>query len=124
MDSSYQPEQKYKTYLDMKEEQHKLMKMTSSLNEAEQELHGLLKQLGLFESHIWLGQVKALLNPREMVEIRHALNVRRQKLRSQIEYNEGRINEAKQNIKSIAAKNPKYAGEALKVVEMYERKHN
>ena len=48
-----------------------------------------------------------------MVEVRHNLSIRRQKLRNQIEYNENRIEDAKNNIKNITKKNPEYAKEKI-----------
>lgn len=121
--SSYELEKKYQMYVEMKMEQQKLMEMTSNLNSAEVQLQERLKKLGLYDPHIWIGQARALYNPKEMVEVRHSLTVRRQKLRNQIEYNEGRIQEAKENIKGITKSNPEYTNEALKVIEMYEKKH-
>lgn len=121
--SSYELSQKYQVYVEMKEEQKKLLDMTSNLNEAEKELERILTNLGLYDPHIWLGQVRALINSKEMVEVTHGLTVRRQKLRKQIEYNENRLLEAKENIKNITKSNPQYAQSALKVIEAYEKKN-
>ena len=121
--SAYELDNRYKLYLEMKEEQKRIMDMTSALNSAELELEESLKKLGLYDAKIWLGQVRALYNPKEMVEVRHELTVKRQKLRSQIEFNENRINEAKQNIKKMTLSNPEYSHDALRVIELYEKKH-
>lgn len=122
--SAYELEQKYQAYVEMKNEQKKILEVTSNLSDAEAELTGVLKKLGVIDTHIWISQVKALLNPKEMVEVRHNLSIRRQKLRSQIEYNEGRIEDAKNNIKTVTKKNKAHAKEAMEVLEMYERRHN
>ena len=40
----------------MKKEQIRMLDMTSSLNSAENELENMLKNLGLYNPHIWLGR--------------------------------------------------------------------
>lgn len=122
--SSYELGRKYELYQAMKEEQQKILRMTANLNEAEEELHGLLKRLGMNDVNIWLGQVKALYNRKEMVEVRHELMTQRQKLRSQIEYNEGRILEAKQQIKQATVRHPGFMQEALRIIDQYEQQES
>lgn len=68
----------------------------------------------------WLGHPEALLDPREMVEMRHALIVRRQSLRKQLEYNNGVADTARKEIKDIVDKYPAYAGEILAMVDKYD----
>lgn len=121
--SSYELGKKYDIYLEMKAEQQKMMRTTTNLNEAEEDLLKELRKLRLFDTRVWLSQVKALYNKHEMVEVRHNLNERRAKLRTQIEYNDGRIEEAKENIRRITKENPAYAETALKVVDLYEKKN-
>lgn len=121
--SSYELAKKYEAYVQMKAEQTKAMQLTNYLNGAEQKLEKTLKKAGIYDTHIWLGQVRALINPKEMVEVRHELNAQRQKLRNQMEYNSTRIEEAKNNIKEITLKNPEYSSYALRIIEMYEQKN-
>ena len=122
--SSYELDKKYRLYEEMKKEQIRMLDMTSSLNSAENELENMLKNLGLYSPHIWLGRVRAIINPKEMVEVRHEINTRRYKLRQQIEYNEKRIDEAKENIKKITLSNPAHSDGAMRVIEMYEKRHS
>ena len=68
----------------------------------------------------WVGQAQALLDPREMVEIRHALILRRQALRKQMEYNNGVAETARTEVMDIAGKYPAYAGEILAMVDKYD----
>lgn len=110
----------YQTYLMVRKEQKKVAAMTEQLSDAEVKLEGLLKQLVLFDPHVWLGQVKALIDPKEMVEVRHGLSSRRQKLRSKIQYNENRIDEAKTNITQVAIARPDCKAEVLAVISQYE----
>lgn len=122
--SAYELENKFNIYKEMKEEQSRMIDMTASLNSAENELENILKRLGVNDVHIWFGRVKALINPKEMVEVRHELNSRRYKLRQQIEYNEKRIEEAKSNIKRATLSNPEHSDGAMRVIEMYEKRHS
>jgi hypothetical protein len=48
---------------------------------------GELKKYAIFDAEVWTYQPEALLDSKEMVEVRHRLNVRRQKLRDQMDYN-------------------------------------
>lgn len=68
----------------------------------------------------WVSQLQALLDPREMVEIRHALILRRQALRKQMEYNNGVAETARKEVMDIANKYPAYAGEILAMVDKYD----
>lgn len=48
------------------------------IHEANQVVLQELRKLEVKDCDIWLGQVEALVEPKEMVEVRHDLNVRRQ----------------------------------------------
>ena len=118
--NSYELVAQYELYLQIRKEQESVARMTQQLSESEIRLESLLKQLKLYDPHIWLAQVKALVDPKEMVEVRHGLSTRRQKLRSKIKYNENRIDEAKTNITNVAVSNPEYKSEVLSIIEQYE----
>lgn len=48
------------------------------------ELVERLKKIGLMDPFVWVKQTKAIIDHREMVEITHSLNVRRQKIREKL----------------------------------------
>ncbi len=121
--NSYEMARKYEVYVEMKEEQKNILEMTSKLSDAEERLMALLKRLGMQDCNIWASQVRALYNRKEMVEIRHELASQRQKLRDQMEYNERKIEEAKNNIKNVTIKHPGFTNEALKIIDEYERRN-
>ena len=121
--NSYELNRKYEAYIEMKQEQKKILEMTAKLSESEDRLVILLKKLGMSDTSVWLSQVRALYNKKEMVEIRHELLSQRQKLREQIEYNEQRINEAKKNIKRVTHRYPDFAKETLNILDSYERRN-
>ncbi|MGN0339879.1 MAG: hypothetical protein ACI4D0_05225 [Lachnospira sp.] len=115
---------KYQCYIEMKAEQQEILRMTASLNEAENDLLGKLNKLGMNDSLVWLSQAKALYNHNEMVEIRHDLSVGRQKIREQIEYNEKRIQSSKTNIKRIMEKYPQYMKATMEILDEFERRNS
>ena len=69
---------------------------------------------------IWLHQTRAILDKKEMVEIRHNLIIRRQSLRRRMDYNKEVIaGKAQAEIKDLAEKYPRYAKEILNIVDQY-----
>ncbi len=68
----------------------------------------------------WLGQPAALLDKREMVEIRHNLILRRQALRKQMDYNHNVAESARKEIMDVADKYPAHAPEIMEMVERYK----
>ena len=54
------------------------------------------------DTEVWLVQTYAILDDREMVEIRHDLNQRRQKLREQIRYNTEVKEDYEKQIREVA----------------------
>lgn len=120
--SSYELVKKFEAYLEMKEEQKRVVMLTSSLNEAEEHLQSLLRQAGVYNTQIWLTRVKALYNKNEMVEVRHDLTVQRQRLRGLIQDNEDIMEDAKCNIMKVTNNNPEYMNDALNIIEDFERR--
>lgn len=80
----------------------------------------LLRKSKVQDPNIWLHQVQALIDNKEMVEIRHGLILRRQKLRKQMEYNAKMAQEAQDEVKDVVEKYPEYAKRILDMVSEYE----
>ena len=72
-------------YRKAKKEWAKQRESTIRINENNRILMHELERLGIKDREIWFSQAKALVEPKEMVEARHDLNVRRQKLRDQMD---------------------------------------
>ena len=68
----------------------------------------------------WKGQPGALLDKREMVEIRHALIIRRQSLRKQMDYNNEVAEVARKEIMDIVHRYTAYASEILDMVDRFD----
>ena len=100
-------------------EQEKQMEQDMDFNEAA--LIKLLRSCNLADPNIWLHQTAALIDNKEMVEIRHGLINRRQKLRKQMEYNAKAAQEAQDEVKDIVETYPEYAEKILDLVSDYEK---
>ena len=71
---------------------------------------------------IWLYQTQALLDKKEMIEIRHNLIIRRQSLRRRMDYNKEVVaGKAKAEVKDLVENYPKYAKEILGIVAEYDK---
>lgn len=84
------------------------------------EMLKMLKRYQLFDPLVFLHHPEAVIDSRERVELRHGYNEQRQKLRVQMEHNQGIADRAKKEIKNIVAEYPEYAPEILAIVEEYE----
>lgn len=95
-----------------KEERRRYREAELELDESQQEFLGILKCYQVKDPAIWLHQTAALLDGKEMVEIRHGLIIRRQSLRKRMDYNREMIIErAQAEIKALEENYPQYAQE-------------
>ena len=107
-------------YQEEKEERLSYQQAEKELDEYQKELIHILRRYHVEDPMVWLHQTAALLDKREMVEIRHNLIQRRQKLRRQMEYNEDLAAAAQQEVKTLAEEFPSYAREIMEMVSQYE----
>ncbi len=101
----------WEKYEQEKAERLKFQEAEEELNEYKEELIKSLQRIRIKDAGIWVHQVEALLDSKEMVEIRHELIIRRQAMRKRIEYNTDNRNSAMDEIKSLASDYPQYAAE-------------
>lgn len=81
-----------------------------------------LKKYKVTDSEIWIYQPSAILDSKEMVEVRHRLNVRRQKLRERIQANKEQEEEATSAILSLVKAYPDSEAEAIRILKKYKTK--
>lgn len=117
--SADQLETEWNLYMEETSARHKDEHLKEDLEFYYEKLIKILHQYRIKDPEIWTHQAKALLDPREMVEVRHSLIARRQKLREQIEYNEQIANNAKNKIKTLEKKYPKYSSEIAAITSRY-----
>lgn len=109
-------------YLQEKEERHSYQQAEIQLDDEQKELLHTLRRYQVKDPMIWLHQTSALLDHKEMVEIRHDLIVRRQSLRRRMDYNKEVVaGKAQSEIKDLVENYPKYANEILGIVAEYEK---
>ncbi len=113
----------WEKYQQEKEERSKNIQNQEELNYHKKALIAVLKRFQLHDPDIWIHQTPALLNSKEMVEIRHGLVDRRQQLRVQMEYNKRLATEAQKEIRNTMNDYPQYRQEILDMVERYEREY-
>ena len=110
----------WQRYQDEKEERHSYQQAERELDQYQKELLHTLRRYQVKDPMIWLHQTRAILDKKEMVEIRHNLIIRRQSLRRRMDYNKEVIaGKAQAEIKDLAEKYPKYAKEILNIVDQY-----
>lgn len=121
VDSSNELKKLWDKYLEenIQREQEKQMQQDMDFNQAA--LVKILRGCNLADPNIWIHQAEALIDNKEMVEIRHGLIIRRQKLRKQMEYNAKAAQEAQDEVKDIVDKYPEYAEKILDLVSDYEK---
>ena len=115
-------EKEWENYLKEKEIRQHMIRTEENLDYHEQELVRMLRKYNLFDPFVWLRQAQALYEPKEMVEVRHSLIMRRQKIRRQIEYSTQNAQRAQNIIKDLVGDYPQYANEILKMVSDWEEK--
>ena len=102
--NSYELNYVLEQYLNEVKEREKFEKTNQDLQYFNDKLVGLLKRYRLYDAEVWINRSQALVDKNEMVEVKHNLIVRRQKLRSRIEFNSKSIRERRSEIDSILKK--------------------
>ena len=120
-DSAAKLEKRWKLYQDEKEERKQFAEAEAKTEYYQKQLVEQLSNYRVQMPERWISQTAALLDKREMVEIRHELIQRRQALRKQMDYNQEVAESARNEVKEVAALYPKYAQEILSMVERYDR---
>ncbi len=104
-------------YMRLVEEERRFKKMADSIDFYTKEIVTELKTHGIIDAGVWSHQIEALVDPREMVEVRHRLNVRRQKLRQRIDYNNNQEDLVKKTIRTFRERHLEYDSETLKTLK-------
>ena len=112
----------WQQYQEEKEERHNYQMAERELDQCQKELLHVLRRYQVKDPMIWLHQTAAILDKKEMVEIRHNLIIRRQSLRKRMDYNKEVIaGKAQAEIKDLVENYPEYAKEILGIVGQYEK---
>ena len=109
-------EKLWKAYQLEKEERRQFTEAQAQSEYFQKHLIELLSNVRVRYPDRWVYQTGAFLDPREMVEIRHELIIRRQRVREQIDYNKKLAEDAKSEIEEVARVYPEYAGEIIELL--------
>lgn len=96
----------YEQYKKAKEAERKYLESSQLLERTNKELIRILRKYKLEDPDIWVHQAIAIIDDKEMVEVRHRLNTRRQKLRENMDYNENLKEEGIKSVKKYLDKRP------------------
>lgn len=122
VESGAKLEKQWKLYLQEQELRRQMAETESKIAYYQEQLLKILRRYQLKDPGRWVHQVDAILNPKEMVEIRHDLILRRQSLRSQMDYNQKVAETGTSEIKEVVALYPEYQEEISDMVEAAEQR--
>ncbi len=110
----------WQEYMRIVEEERRFKKTAESIDFYTEEIIRELKKNGVSDAAIWGYQIEALVDPKEMVEVRHRLNVRRQKLRQRIDYNNNQEEMARKSLRTFRERHVAYDAETLMILAKNE----
>lgn len=110
---------RWEQYVMRKDEEERQRHNRSVMSMYEVQLVEILEQNRIHDPEVWLSQAQALLDGREMVEIRHRLNVRRQKLRERIAYNTKLRDGAEEELRALARQYPEERARMQVILDSY-----
>ena len=120
INSSGELKYRWEQYVVMRDEMNLQKKNIEILDMYEREIENYMKQLGVHDPEVWTYQASALVDPREMVELKHRLNSRRGKLRESIDFNQGLIDESMAKLRELIEEFPEKEDVIKAVVSDYE----
>lgn len=120
-ENSQELEKKWVRYQQEREERNRFAEAEARIEYYQNQLISQLSRYHLKDPDRWRGQTAAILDKREMVEIRHELILRRQALRKQLEYNKAAAEKAHDEVMGLANEYPAYRTEILEMVDKYQR---
>ena len=119
-DGAGQLEKLWNQYLQEKEERKEYAEAEAKLDYYRNQLQARMSNYHIADPDRWVNRPEALLDKREMVEVRHELVLRRQALRKQIDYNNELAGQSRKEIMDLVKRFPEYAAEILAMADRYE----
>lgn len=104
--NSYELSYIWDQYLEAVKEREKYERTNDELEYFNDKLVRQLHSYRLYDARIWIHQAKALMDKKEMVEVKHELLVRRQKLRAGMESQAENIRTARKEIENLVKNRP------------------
>lgn len=104
VNNSYELNYIWEQYMEAKRERDKFERNSDDLDYFRGKMMRMLKKHNFYDAKVWISQPQALTDKREMVEIKHNLVERRQKLRNRMEYQMDVVLEQKEEIEGLMKK--------------------
>lgn len=120
--SSYELNDLWRLYINAKKEHEAFHLNADNTYKAIDGLIAELENAHIHDSSVWPSQVDAIIDGKNMNDIRHTLNIRKQKLRQSIDFNMSTMENSRNHLKKLIEKNPSMAKEILDILEKYEDK--
>lgn len=114
--NSYELRYLYEQYIETVREQEKIKRTNSQLEMYQKDLLAMLAKHNLYEAKTWLLNTDAIVDRREMVEVKHELLERRKNLRSRMEYNIGIVSNLKNEILDHMDEAKEYAPQVERIL--------
>lgn len=122
VDSAVELKELWEKYLSERAERERFEQTKYDITLYRDDLLQHMRKLHIANPDIWIHQAEALVDRKEMVEIRHGLVERRQNLRKQMEYNKDIAVDAQTKLKDMIHAYPQYASQVLQQLEAFENR--
>ncbi|MEG0805081.1 MAG: hypothetical protein RSD55_00935 [Lachnospiraceae bacterium] len=121
VNNAYELNYQWEQYLDACKEREKLSKTNEDLDYFNNLLLRTLRNYALYDAKVWTHQAKALIEPTEMVELKHDLLVRRQKLRSRMELQMDSLKRIREELRILIKDERAYSREIKKIMNAVDK---
>lgn len=111
----------WEQYVDAVKERERFEKNNDDLEYFNGRMMRLLEKVNLHDRRIWLNQAKALVDADEMMEIKHNLVKRRQKIRDHIEDNRQIVRSERNEIDQLMKEHEHYVPEIVEIIKSVDK---
>lgn len=111
----------WEQYTNAVREKEKFLRNNDDLEYFNGRLIRLLQRIDLYDRKIWLTQTKALIDDQEMVEIKHNLVKRRQKIRAHMEENRKIVQSERNEIDRLMTEHEHYVPEIIEIISSVDK---
>ena len=111
----------WECYMDAVKQKEKFEQNSDDIDFFNNRMIRELSAYRLYDSRVWIPQAAALIDHKEMVEITHNLVMRRQKLRSRMEYNAGILKEQRTEVAKFMEEMPEMRPQIQDILDSVDR---
>ena len=111
----------WEQYTSAVREKEKFLRNNDDLEYFNGRLIRLLQRIDLYDRKIWITQTKALIDDQEMVEIKHNLVKRRQKIRAHMEENRKIVQSERNEIDRLMTEHEHYVPEIIEIISSVDK---